>query len=72
MLRIMERGMRDGIVILPVHDGCLCPRSKTDQVVQYFNDEGIVSVVSADHFKPLPIDECEEALEKVRSLSAAL
>jgi hypothetical protein len=24
MLTIMEAGMADGIVILPVHDGCLC------------------------------------------------
>ena len=26
MLNIAERGMADGVVILPVHDGCLCPR----------------------------------------------
>lgn len=67
MLSIMERGMADDIVILPVHDGCLCPKKHTGRVLQYFEDEEIVTDVSLKHYQDLPIKQYQTVLAAVRN-----
>ena len=63
MLDIMERGMNDDIVILPVHDGCLCARQYRDRVLGYFNELGIVAEENIEHLKPLPVEEAKQYLK---------
>lgn len=71
MLSIMEDGLRDGVVILPVHDGCLCPRKNRDQVLNYFESYGIDAAENLSHLQGLPMDETREALVAVRKLMLA-
>jgi len=71
MLNIMERGMADGVVILPVHDGCLCPRQYRDKVLEYFEKEGIVATENIKHRKPHPIDEMMEMIRGYRRFKQA-
>lgn len=71
MLRIMERGMEENIVVLPVHDGCLCPRQYVDRVCQYFIGEDIVAEVSQKHYRELPVDKYQKALAAVRDMRQA-
>ncbi|MGB3209480.1 MAG: hypothetical protein WBB19_02125 [Desulforhopalus sp.] len=71
MLDIMEAGMADGVVVLPVHDGCLCPRRHKDKVLGYFNSKGIVAVENLEHRQKLPIEEAKDALAAVRKFSFA-
>lgn len=68
MLKIIEHGMADNVVILPVHDGCLCPRKDRDLVLDYFKREGIIAAENEKHLRPLPLDEFQEALRAVRSI----
>lgn len=60
MMRIMEAGMADDIPILPVHDGCLCPRSKKHKILKYFADENINAAENRKHLIPMPIQELKE------------
>lgn len=62
MLTIMEAGMADGIVILPVHDGCLCQRQHKENVLKYFADQSIEVAENKDHLKPIPIQEAKSAI----------
>ncbi|MFH0784023.1 MAG: hypothetical protein V2B20_18995 [Pseudomonadota bacterium] len=71
MLSIMEAGMHDGVVILPVHDGCLCPRKDRGQVLNYFRSQGIDAAENLSHLQGLPIDETRDALAAVRKLMHA-
>ena len=71
MLSIMERGMADDIVILPVHDGCLCPRQYKDRVMGYFSDAEIVAEENLDHRKELPVDEAIALLAANRKYAQA-
>ena len=68
MLKIIEHGMADDVVILPVHDGCLCPRKDRDRVLEYFKREGIIAAENEKHLLPLPLDDFQEALRAVRSI----
>jgi hypothetical protein len=69
ILGIMERGMNDDIVILPVHDGCLCTRDNTEQVLKYFSDAGIEAMENRKHLQPLPVEETIEVLRAHRKRS---
>ena len=71
MMRIMEAGMRLNIPILPVHDGCLCPRSKKNKVVELFK-EGIEAVENMKHLEPLPIDKIRALLRQTEMLKKAV
>ncbi|MBU1140885.1 MAG: hypothetical protein KKA76_18065 [Proteobacteria bacterium] len=62
MLAIMEAAMKENIVVLPVHDGCLCQRKHTDKVLQYFADQDIEAVENQKHLWPVPIDETKQIL----------
>jgi hypothetical protein len=70
MMRIMEAGMADGIPILPVHDGCICPRSAKVQVLQYFADENIKAAENRKHLLPLPMDEIQSAFQAVEKVES--
>ena len=69
ILGIMERGMEDQIVILPVHDGCLCTRENTAKVLQYFNEAGIEAVENKEHLQPLPVERAMDLLKAARNYS---
>lgn len=71
MARIMARGMEDNIVILPVHDGCLCPKKNRDAVMGFFDLEGIIAAENLKHRKPLPLEEIQDALRAHRRLRQA-
>ncbi|GAB6095096.1 hypothetical protein JCM14469_13480 [Desulfatiferula olefinivorans] len=71
MMNIIEMGMRDDVVILPVHDGCLCRRSDRDRVLHYFDRQGIKAEENIDHLKPLPIEETKKILDDHRRLLKA-
>ena len=40
MLNIMEEGMKTGILVLPVHDGCLCQLRHKEKVLELFMQQG--------------------------------
>jgi hypothetical protein len=71
MLKIMEEGMRDGIVILPVHDGCLCQRQHKDRVMQYFAEMKIEAAVNPKHERELGIEETRRLVEAYQDYVAA-
>jgi hypothetical protein len=66
ILSIMEVGMNENVVVLPVHDGCLCPRQHKEKVLRYFTDAGIDAAENRDHMKKLPIDEAMAFLKAGR------
>ncbi len=72
MMRLMEEGMRQNIPILPVHDGCLCPRSKKNKVVELFKKEGISATENMKHLKPLPIEDIRQVLRQTEMLKKAV
>jgi len=72
MLNIMEEGMKEGIVILPVHDGCLCQRQHRDSVLQFFSDQGIKADENKEHLKPIPFAEYEELVRSHNKLKLAV
>lgn len=53
MMSIMEHGIKDNILVLPVHDGCLCQKQHKDKVLGYFTLEGIIADENKEHLKPL-------------------
>lgn len=69
MLKIIEHGMADDVVILPVHDGCLCSRQYRDRVLEYFNREGIIASENEKHLRPLPLEDFQEAVRAVRIIN---
>jgi hypothetical protein len=72
MLKIMSRGISDDVVILPVHDGCLCQRRHTNKVLSYFKAEGIIATENRKHLQPLPLEEIQEVLRAHRRLNRAI
>ncbi|NTV51282.1 MAG: hypothetical protein HGA69_00395 [Desulfobulbaceae bacterium] len=72
ILSIMEDGIRDGVVILPVHDGCLCQRQHKDKVLEYFKGKGIIATENLEHLQGLPISETREALAAVRRVNQSI
>lgn len=71
MLNIMEAGMKEGIVVLPVHDGCLCKIEDKDRVLQYFKDQNIEAQENIKHRLPVPLAEAKELLEKAKNYANA-
>jgi hypothetical protein len=71
MLSIMEAGIKDDIVVLPVHDGCLCQRKYKDKVLGYFRDKQIDAAENAEHYKPLPVEEAIRLLAAARRFAQA-
>lgn len=71
MLRIMERGMSDGVVVLPVHDGGLCPISQKSKVLEYFEAEGIKASENFKHLEPLNIEVYKTGLYSHRTIKRA-
>ncbi len=65
MLCIMEDGMRDGIVVLPVHDGCLCRREHRDKVLSYFTKQGIVAAENDKHLNTPEISDMQDIAEEL-------
>lgn len=72
MLKIMERGISENVVVLPVHDGCLCQRVHRDRVLGYFEDLEIEAAENPDHLNPIPIEMMMLALKSVRECRACL
>ncbi len=66
LLSIMKSGVDDDIVILPVHDGCLCQRMHADKVLGYFEAHEIVATENLSHRKRLPLEEAIQALAAYR------
>ena len=67
MLNIMLRGVADDIVVLPVHDGCLCKQSERDRVMGYFAKENIIAEENLEHLKPVDFDKIRVAYDSVQS-----
>ncbi len=63
MLNIMEAAMDEGIVVLPVHDGCMCKIEHRERVLQFFRDQDIEAAENIDHLKPVPLAETEALLK---------
>jgi hypothetical protein len=63
MLNIMEAAMKEDIVVLPVHDGCLCKREHKKKVLQFFTDQGIEAEENKKHLLPLPLEETKALLK---------
>lgn len=72
MMNIMENGMRENIPVLPVHDGCLCPRSKKQRVLELFQEQGIKAAENTKHLKPIPLDEIRQLLRDNEKLKQAV
>jgi hypothetical protein len=71
MMNIMEVGMNQNIPILPVHDGCLCPRSAKSRVVELFNEQGIEAAENEKHLIPLPEEDIRQLLRQTQKLKLA-
>jgi len=71
MMNIMEAGMKENIPILPVHDGCLCPRSAKSRVVEFFNEQGIEAAENQKHLIPLPEEDIRQLLRQNQKLKLA-
>ena len=54
--------MNENIVVLPVHDGCLCKLEHKEKVLQFFVDQGIEAEENEKHLLPLPLKETEALL----------
>lgn len=63
MLNIMEAAMKEDIVVLPVHDGCLCKLEHKEKVLQFFTDQGIEAEENEKHLLPIPLNETRELLK---------
>ncbi len=57
MLNIMELAMNEGIVVLPVHDGCLCKIEDKERVLKLFEKQGIKAEENKKHLLPVPVEE---------------
>ena len=55
MRRIVKLGMDDGVCILPVHDGALCKRSDTTNLMRYFKEVGIKASINVEHREKINI-----------------
>lgn len=66
MLKIMLRGVAEDVLVLPVHDGCLCAQKNKKTVLGYFESEGIIAEEKVKHLNPLPITETMDALRAYR------
>lgn len=60
MLRIMLAAIENDILVLPVHDGCLCQERHKDYILYLFQCEDIIADENTDHYKRLPYEEMKE------------
>ena len=63
MLNIMEAAMKEEIVVLPVHDGCLCKLEHKEKVLQFFTDQEIEAEENEKHLLSLTLEETRKLLE---------
>ena len=63
MLNIMEAAMNEDIVVLPVHDGCICKLEHKEKVLQLFKEQGIEAEENRKHLLPVPLEEKKKLLE---------
>lgn len=70
MLRIMESAMRENILILPVHDGCLCQRKHRDRVLELFKDQGIEAEENKDHLRSVDVKEMRRRIREIEELKS--
>lgn len=68
MLNIMEEGLKQGILVLPVHDGCLCQRRHKDAVMELFKQQGIDAEENLQQSNKPDIKAMKEAIEVVKKL----
>ena len=57
MLKIMLAAMKENILVLPVHDGCLCQQKHKARVLELFADQGILAEENKKHLEPLDLDK---------------
>ncbi len=72
MMRIMEAGMRENIPVLPVHDGCLCPRLAKNRVVGLFREQGIDAAENEKHLTPLLMEDIRQFLRQNEKFKKAV
>lgn len=65
MLQIMELAMQDNILVLPIHDGCLCQRQHRDKVLGYFDQVDIRAKENLKHLEPIPLKEMSQAVDLI-------
>ena len=63
MLNIMKAAMNEDIVVLPVHDGCLCKLEHKEKVLQFFTDQGIEAEENEKHLLSLPLEETRKLVK---------
>lgn len=68
MLNIMEAGMKQGVLVLPVHDGCLCQRKHKKKVLDIFKQQGIDAEENNEQLNKPDIEAMREAVEEVKKL----
>ena len=68
MLNIMEEGVKTGILVLPVHDGCLCQLRHKEKVLELFMQQGIDADENLKQLNKPDINANWEAIEKVKKL----
>jgi hypothetical protein len=68
MLNIMEEGMKTGILVLPVHDGCLCQLRHKEKVLELFMQQGIDADENLNQLNKPDINARREAIEEVKKL----
>ena len=68
MLNIMEEGMKKGILVLPVHDGCLCQRRHKLKVLELFRQQGIGAAENIKQLIKPDINAMREAIKDVYKL----
>lgn len=68
MLNIMEAAMNENILVLPVHDGCMCKIEHRERVLEIFQQQGIIAAENTDHLKPVPLAETKEFLNAFHKL----
>ena len=71
MMNIMEAGMKENIPILPVHDGCLCPRSQKRRVLELFQEQGIEATENEKHLTQLLEEDIRQILRQKEKLKIA-
>ena len=55
--------MNEDIVVLPVHDGCICKLEHKEKVLQLFKEQGIEAEENRKHLLPVPLEEKKKLLE---------
>lgn len=70
ILKIMLAAMKEGIVVLPVHDGCLCQRKHRSRVLEFFADNNIVAKENKAHLHEPDFENMAARMELIRQAKA--